>query len=279
MSKKRRGGWSWGPVEGAKLRVLSLGAGVQSTTMALMAAHGQIEPMPDCAIFADTGDETAGTMEQLAWLQSDNALPFPVHVVSKGRLSDSIRARSKGEGRFVSAPFYTGNGGMGRRQCTREYKVEPITKKQRELMGFKPRQRIDPGSCEVWIGISTDECVRAGASFERWTVNRYPLLEQRMSRNDCEAWLRRHDYSVPPKSACTYCPYRSDNEWRWLRDNDPDAWAEAVAIDKLIRNTPSMDHQEFLHSSMVPLDEVDLTTAEDHGQMGFLNDCEGGCGL
>ena len=37
------------------LRVISLGAGVQSTTMALMAAHGEIGPMPDCAIFADTG--------------------------------------------------------------------------------------------------------------------------------------------------------------------------------------------------------------------------------
>jgi hypothetical protein len=37
------------------LRVLSLGAGVQSTTLALMAAHGEIGPMPDCAIFADTG--------------------------------------------------------------------------------------------------------------------------------------------------------------------------------------------------------------------------------
>jgi hypothetical protein len=36
------------------LRVISLGAGVQSTTMALMAARGEIAPMPDCAIFADT---------------------------------------------------------------------------------------------------------------------------------------------------------------------------------------------------------------------------------
>lgn len=40
------------------LRVLSLGAGVQSTTLALMAAHGEIEP-PDCAIFADTQWEPA----------------------------------------------------------------------------------------------------------------------------------------------------------------------------------------------------------------------------
>jgi hypothetical protein len=36
------------------IRIISLGAGVQSTTMALMAAHGEINPLPDCAIFADT---------------------------------------------------------------------------------------------------------------------------------------------------------------------------------------------------------------------------------
>ena len=34
--------------------VLSLGVGVQSTTMALMAATGELPPV-DCAIFADPG--------------------------------------------------------------------------------------------------------------------------------------------------------------------------------------------------------------------------------
>ncbi len=38
---------------GPLLRVLSLGGGVQSTTLALMAAHGEIRLMPECAIFAD----------------------------------------------------------------------------------------------------------------------------------------------------------------------------------------------------------------------------------
>lgn len=42
-----------------RLRVLSLGVGGQSTTLALMAAHGEIGPMPDCSIFADTGWEPA----------------------------------------------------------------------------------------------------------------------------------------------------------------------------------------------------------------------------
>lgn len=71
-----------------RLRVLSLGAGVQSTTLALLAAHGVIGPMPDCAIFADTAWEPQAVYDHLAWLMSPNLLPFPVHVVSAGSLRD-----------------------------------------------------------------------------------------------------------------------------------------------------------------------------------------------
>ena len=45
-----------------RLRALSLGAGVQSTTLALMASHGAVRPMPDCTIFADAGREPTRCM-------------------------------------------------------------------------------------------------------------------------------------------------------------------------------------------------------------------------
>ena len=205
--KMRRGGWSWGPVETATLRVMSLGAGVQSTTMALMAAHGLIGPMPDIALFADTGNESASTMETLAWLQSGNVLPYPVKVVGRGdKLSDSFERRNIDRddptaGHFVSAPFFTGNGGRAQRQCTRHYKVDVLKAEQRILAGLKPRERR-PRAVEVWIGFSTDEVVRAGAAFDSWCVNRFPLLEERMTRTDCENWLKANDYPVPEKSAC-----------------------------------------------------------------------------
>lgn len=290
--KKRRGGWSWGPVEGAKLRTLSMGAGVQSTTLALMAAHGEIGPLPDVMIFADAGAETASTMVHLDWLEKEVARRtngrMETRRVSNGSITETIERRASGNAglrqdgkpnRFVSAPFFTANGGMGRRQCTREFKIEPLTKMQRSLLGYKPRQRIPKGSCEVWIGISTDEVIRAGSATDSWVVHRYPLLEERMSRHDCEAWLAKNGYPVPPKSACVFCPYRSDHEWRWLRDNDPDAWAEAQRIDALIRDTPGMVHAEYLQRRRKPLSEIDLSTAEDRGQSNWLDECEGGCGL
>lgn len=299
------------------LRVLSLGAGVQSTTMALMAAHGEFGPMPDCAIFADTGWEPKAVYEQLSWLQSGNILPFPIHVVEAGHIRNNIISACNHEGdRFVSIPFFTmetkpagseipvydeddegelvqvgsrtltkdeHHNGIGRRQCTNEFKIEPIAKKQRELLGFKKYQRIPAGSVEVWIGISLDEAMRVKPSRNAWQVNRWPLIEKRMSRQDCLTWLIRHDYPVPPKSSCIGCPFHSNAHWREMRDHDPEAWVDAIRIDHALRANGlmrGMRSELFMHRSNVPLDQVDLSTAEDHGQLNlFINECEGICGV
>lgn len=280
-ARTRRGGWTWGPVESAKLRVLSFGGGVQSTTLLWMMIDGVL-PWVDAVLFADTGDDSQLTMAHIDDMEravraASNHCQF--HRVSRGEtLSDAIRRTHKRDIKFVAAPFYTGKGGQGRRQCTREFKIEPLEKKQRELLGYQPRQVIPPGTCEVWIGISTDEVVRAGSAFSRWCVNRYPLLEKRMSRVDCARWLEARGHRVPPKSACVYCPYRSNQEWRFLRDNDPQGFADAVALDEFIRDNTKLDNYAYVHRSRKPLTEVDFSTDEDNGQ-GMLSFCEGGCGL
>lgn len=266
-----------------RLRIISLGAGVQSTTMALLAAHGIIGPMPDCAIFADTGWEPKAVYEHLKWLMS-GVLPFPVHVVSAGNIRDHIvRGENTTGQRFATVPWFTGDGGMGRRQCTREFKIDPLARKQRELLGCRPRQRIPAGSVEVWIGISTDEAIRMKPSRDAWQVNRWPLIEQGMSRRDCTSWLLGMDYPLPPKSSCIGCPYHSDAQWREIRER-PEEWADAVAIDRLIRQDGTtmrgMRAHQYMHRSLKPLDEVDLRTHEERGQPDlFNNECEGLCGV
>jgi hypothetical protein len=99
------------------LRILSLGAGVQSTTLALMVARGEIEPMLDCAIFADTQSEPASVYKHLDWLETQ--LPFPVYRVTAGSLRAEIFGAMRGENRMdARPPFFTRAGGMLRRQCT-----------------------------------------------------------------------------------------------------------------------------------------------------------------
>jgi 3'-phosphoadenosine 5'-phosphosulfate sulfotransferase (PAPS reductase)/FAD synthetase len=65
------------------IHILSLGAGVQSSTLALMAAAGEVTPMPAAAIFADTQDEPASVYRWLDWLEKQ--LPFPVYRVTAGK--------------------------------------------------------------------------------------------------------------------------------------------------------------------------------------------------
>jgi hypothetical protein len=182
------------------MRVISLGAGVQSTTMALMAAHGELGPMPDCAIFADTGWEPKAVYTHLEKLRA--ALPFPVHIVSQGNIRSDLMARQNSTGqRFASVPWFTANGGMARRQCTAEYKIQPVRRKLRELLGYEKGQRIPPNSVDVWIGISTDEIQRMKDSRDKWQTHVWPLIDARMSRQDCLRWLGERGWSAP-KSAC-----------------------------------------------------------------------------
>ncbi len=172
---------------------------------------------------------------------------------------------------------------MGRRQCTKEYKLYPIRDQAKALLKWPEGKRIAKGAIECWIGISTDEAARMKPSTVGYIVNRFPLIDARMSRFDCFAWLERRGYPVPPKSSCIGCPYHSDTHWRDMRDNQPEEWVEAVTMDAKIRAGGTMrgmnDHQ-YMHRSLKPLSEVDLTTLEDHGQMSmFNNECEGMCGV
>lgn len=288
------------------IEVISLGAGVQSTTMALMAAHGEIEPMPDAAIFADTGAEPKAVYEHLAWLMSPNVLPFPVRTIRLSNMVDDLHDTARGAesvaGRFlgfVAAPFFTrnadGSSGMLKRECTENYKIKIIAHELKRLLGRDPDKAIRSREPLVrsWIGISADEAHRVNWKGPRWNAKRYPFLGRSIkddpqdlwiSRRDCEAWLRRHEYPVPPKSACTFCPYRSNAEWRDLRDNHPDDWQQAVEVDRLIRDMPKKARDGlqqggtlYSHADRVPLDEVDL---DNDAQPDLWSaECEGMCGL
>ena len=299
--------------EEIRLRALSLGAGVQSTTLALMAAHGEIGPMPDCAIFADTGWEPKAVYAHLQWLTSTDVLPFPVHIVAAGNIRGDLVACAQGE-RAASIPAFTRNVtpagtavpvldedehgelievgtrilptervdiGMIRRQCTGEYKIVPIRRKVRELAGLTRRRSPDFPVVEQWIGISLDEVIRLKPSLEAWQINRWPLIERQMTRHDCLAWLDRHGYPIPPRSACIGCPFHSDRAWRHLRDTDREGWDDAVALDRAIRGgLRGIEGEMFLHRSAVPLDEADLCTDADRGQFDLWpNECEGLCGV
>ena len=260
------------------MRIISLGAGVQSSTMALMVKHGDLPPV-DCAIFADTGGEPQYVYD---WLKKlDFILPYPIHRVTNGNLLESLMGSRSG--RFASIPAFidTKSGGMSRRQCTREYKISAIQKKVRELMGLQPHERCQEPA-QILIGISMDEVVRMKPSGNGFMLNTFPLIDKNMTRQHCLHWLAGHGYRAPKKSACTFCPYHDDVYWRDLKMNHPGDFANAVAVDEAIRSGSrmKMDNKVYLHRSLTPLKDVDFRNAQDMGQVdAFNNECEGMCGV
>jgi len=266
------------------LRVLSLGAGVQSTTLLLMMIHGEI-PMADHVVFADTGWEPAKVYDHLNYLKTlmeEHQIPF--HEVAKGNIrSDFLH----GETRFASMPLFLkaddGKVGMIRRQCTTEYKIAPLLKKERELAGLVAGQRCKDHRITTVIGISYDEIQRMRDPAFSWIQNEYPLIDRQITRQDCLDWCADHGYALPPRSACIGCPFKSHEEWRLLK-TDPVAWADAVEFDAALRTNPAMlkrfNGQAFLNRAMVPLDQVDLRTNDEKGIWSlFDQECEGMCGV
>ncbi len=278
-------------------RILNLGAGVQSTALALMIEHGLIENV-DIAIFADTGWEPPSVYSHVEWLK-ETITRFPVSIVQNANLRDDamiaqVAGKRTAGHRFGSMPLHTRNPktgklGMIRRQCTTEYKIQPIEKYiKRELLGLEKGQRF-PKDIRIvsLIGISADEASRMKPSPNKWQTMIYPLCDtpmgsgQIMTRAQCLAWIsERYDNLRPAKSACIGCPYHSDSEWRDMKLNRPDEFADAVDFDKKIRRPAGMDSEAFLHKTCKPLDEVDFESLEDKGQMTFFDEqgniCDGG---
>lgn len=269
--------------------IISLGAGVQSSTMALMAARGEIEPMPCAAIFADTQCEPESVYRWLGWLETK--LPFPVYRVTAGSLEKNVlEIRQTSDGRRYSRteiPCFVRNvdGSHGKikyRACTRDFKIMPLLKEQRRIASV-PRGCRDVRVMS-WIGISVDEVIRMKDSREPWVEHRWPLIEKRMTRADCLKWMADHGYPPPPRSACVFCPYHRDEEWVRLKTEEPQAFARAVKFEEQMQGAKCKSNNfrgiPFLHRSLTHLDQVafDLD-AESQPSRVWGEECEGLCGV
>ncbi|MBP5896582.1 hypothetical protein [Streptomyces scabiei] len=248
--------------------------------MLTLSAHG-ILPKVDYAIFADTGWEPRAVYSHLDRLEREIARPagIPVLRVSSGNIrNDALDP----DHRFASMPLYVlnkdGNPGMTRRQCTREYKIKPIKKKVRELLGYPYPTRI-PKSVfvEQWVGISTDEFHRAKDADVKYMRNRHPLIDMGWSRSDCVRYLASLGLADTPKSSCLGCPFHGNAQWRNIRDNSPREWEDVVEFDAAIRKGNARANatgnrllgEAFLHRSRVPLSEapIDHVTAAEWAAM------------
>lgn len=217
---------------------LSLGAGVQSTALLLLAIGGRI-PRPDFAVFADTGWEPRSVYEHLDRLDVEAARPAGIEIIraqatlgtGQGLRADAVsedtryfrlpvfmRFRSDAENYLPGArPMIL------KRSCTQTYKLEPIHRVYRQRLGARVSEsgRVGPVPAGAriiqQIGISTDEVQRARDSRIPWITNSYPLLDLGWSRAVCDEYLEDMGWGGTRKSACIGCPFHSRDEWARMR--------------------------------------------------------------
>jgi hypothetical protein len=255
------------------MKILSLGWGVQSMTIAVMAALGDIEPV-DYAIHSDTTHERTDTYiyaeKYTKWLEDRGVKVVTVKPDSNNSQVYQITQTGK---KVVNIPAYTetDSGGRMTRNCTGDWKIAPMRRMIQKLRNGQP--------VEQWLGISLDEVQRMKPADVKYITNRYPLIERKMSRWDCKLYLEHNGIEIPPRSACVFCPFHSRAEWRDIRDNAPEDWDKAVKIDHAIRKArPPYDL--FVNVQRKPLDECDLDNEIDKGQLSLWNEeCTGLCGV
>ena len=272
-------------------RSLNLGAGVQSTVLALMADRGEYGlTRPDVAIFADTGWEPPEVYKHLEWLKSE--LSFDVVTVSAGNIRENILQGQRPNGRnYLGIPAYIrnpdGSEAVSRRQCTDDYKIRPIQNWLREHLSLVPGRRAPKHiQVEMWMGISADEMDRQKPSRDEWITKRYPLIERGFNRFQLLSWfMEQYPGRYLPRSSCVGCPYRSDPEWKRLKENDPESFQEAVNVDEALRGVPvvrdaitASGGHAYLHRSRRPLAQIDFGSVTNYDDL-MQEECEGLCGI
>jgi hypothetical protein len=323
------------------MRVLSLGGGTQSCALALMSAAGEL-PKLDHIVFADTQGELPETYEYLDYLRPivENA-GIPLHIVTAGNLEQAL-LNGSGTSANPTPPAHMlhtdgSRGRIGNYKCSYDFKRRQVEKKVKQLCGGRGVWKC--ANVEQWIGYSLDEmkrmklaegcrcghnrvgrtregtfvqihtsdgCTRCRcATFSPWQVNRWPLIELEMKRDDTIRWFTDHGHPVPPRSACWFCPNSGNARWRALRAREDNLWERACTVDEAIRDRDDFHHpgvkvkiglnprkrlldgQMFLHAERVPLRVADLRSdvqrrAEDEGQYPLFDedalaaDCDAG---
>lgn len=264
------------------MKILSFGAGMQSTALALMSCEnkkakmsGSPVPYPkvpvyDLVIFCDLGMEPSWVEDQMLFVKDAcQCFDIPFKVLDTD-LYGHLMANF-GERRTVSIPWWTlredGHKSKMPRNCTLDFKVDMISKYIRwEVLGYRKGQRLrdeDKKAHEMHMGFSIEEKHRCKESPNSMFVNHFPLVEMGLDRAANYAYILDVWGLDTKASACSFCPFHKNFFFAYLKENEPEHYAQLVGVDNLLRDKtpkPPMDSDLFISRSRKRLEEL---TPED----------------
>ncbi|ASU34376.1 hypothetical protein [Mucilaginibacter xinganensis] len=255
------------------LDVASIGFGVQSSTILLLAANDIIE-RPDYSVFVDLKRESIEVYDYIEYfkpylrergieVQTYSTVDILDHV-----LNYETNDRTSGIPLWFIAPS-TGKVTGLNRQCTFDFKIASVEKTIRQRLGQRQLKRH---SIRVWQGISTDELGRCKALYTgKFRINHYPLIDiyanitapgnrwVNYSRFNCIEAFKKAGLKTPPKSSCIFCPFHDILYWIHLRDTQPAEFELCCQLDEAIRNYKDLEYGPFyLLKWCIPLRDADL---------------------
>lgn len=227
---------------------------MQSTAIAALICQGRL-PKPDLAVIADTGREYSPVWSYLCEVVQPalEAVGVVLHIAPHSLAT--VDMWSGADGKTLLIPAFTdasGQQGMLSKYCSQEWKTRVVQRFSR-LQGIS--------DADQWIGFTTDEMERMRVYHpnKAWQPV-YPLVDLRLNRGDCISLVEKMGWPPPPRSACWVCPYRSDQEWKLMKQESPSDFKNAIKFELEARK---VDPNIFLHKSMRPLAEVEFDDQPD----------------
>lgn len=233
----------------------AFGGGPPSVALMILNAWGEIIPKAEVIVFADTGGEKARTYELMPIYEAWAAEHDLEMVTTRAHMESLTERMLNNQGaKGVPAPVFTETG-MGRRMCTVRWKIQPNEKWLRAKFGRRTR-------LVAQIGYTyPKEILRVRDAKYKLTTNRYPLLEKKLTRQNCVEIIQMAGLPVPPWSACKYCPLQPKGAWQQLASVYTEDFQEVIPIDEGLRSHGGPP--QWLSSTRRPLAEA-YSTVQGH---------------
>lgn len=247
------------------VRVFSFGGGVQSHAVMVLQSQHLITPY-DYFVFSNVGhdSENPATLEYIERytkpFAAAHGIPFvEVQKIRRGGEQDTLLGFIERTQRAIPIPARMSNGAPGKRTCTETFKIAVVDR-------WIKKQNFSHAI--IGLGISLDEFSRMRG--EEWTNTRgkkslgfwrrreHPLIDMRITRQQCTTLIARAGIPIPPKSSCFFCPFTRRAEWVEMRREKPTLFEEAVRIERLINQKKGGIGRDrvYLHPDIVPLEQA-----------------------
>lgn len=259
------------------LRIFSYGGGIQSTAALVLAAQGVLDFRT--FLFANVGDDsehpaTLRYVREIAmpWAQAQGLTIEELRYTRRDGSQPTLYQTVMGENRGVDIPMRVANGAPGNRSCTVDFKIKVIDR------WLKAHGATAELPAALGLGISVDEFQRMRTDDPRYPFKRkeYPLIDMRLSRQDCIAIINTAGLPVPPKSSCYFCPFRRLTDWRRMKETEPELFAKAADLERRVneKRTGFGKDALWLTRSLIPLEQAVAGT--QHTLFDYDDACESG---